>query len=98
MDANNLATVFGPNILKSQNPDPLISLGDSALISYVVSLMIAQADFIFKIEYNKQGNRVRSQFIISRITLFDFARGAFMMWRRLKIVYHLKTLFTVCTL
>ena len=58
MDANNLATVFGPNILKSQNPDPLISLGDSALISYVVSLMIAQADFVFKIEYNKQGNQV----------------------------------------
>ena len=58
MDANNLATVFGPNILKSQNPDPLISLGDSALTSYVVSLMIAQADYIFKMEYNKQGNRV----------------------------------------
>jgi len=67
MDANNLATVFGPNILKSQNPDPLISLGDSALISFVVSLMIARADFIFKIEYNKQGNRVRTDTLIDLV-------------------------------
>jgi hypothetical protein len=47
MTVDNLAIVFGPTIMRSENPDPLIGLKNSKCIQRLLEIIIEHAHDIF---------------------------------------------------
>lgn len=60
MDAFNLATMFGPNILRCADNSPQIMLRDSLAVSIVTQTMIQNCLEIFQAEYFEDVTRNRS--------------------------------------
>ena len=56
MDSRNLALIFAPNILKSEDNDHVASLADTPKLTVIVEFMINNAEFIFP-EYESAGNQ-----------------------------------------
>ncbi|KAG2393224.1 hypothetical protein C9374_009801 [Naegleria lovaniensis] len=47
MNAHNLAIVFGPNIIRSNSPNPLLALQDNGPLTYATEIMIGYYDQLF---------------------------------------------------
>jgi len=47
MGKKNLATVFGPNILKAQSEDPMKLMAENDLVTRVVEMLIEQSTKMF---------------------------------------------------
>lgn len=47
MNAHNLAIVFGPNIIRSNSPNPLLALQDNGPLTYATEIMICYYDQLF---------------------------------------------------
>ena len=48
MNAHNLAIVLGPNIIRSNSPNPLLALQDNGPLTYITEIMIGHHEQIFQ--------------------------------------------------
>jgi len=47
MNAHNLAIVFGPNIIRSNSPNPFLALQDNGSLTYATELLISHYEQVF---------------------------------------------------